>query len=212
MASDDEVFDSMEQSERARKWFQDNGGSLLIAVLSAMAIIWGYKGYQANVQRTAEQAGLNYQAIANAIEAKRDADVAQLSTEMRKNYGSTSFAALAGLSEAKYLVDAGKLDPAITTLKQSAQAGNIPQLKVIADLRLARVMLAQDKSAEALAVLDKITDDGFKAATQELRGDALMRMGKGQDAKAAYASALTATDLAAPGRSTLQLKLDNLSG
>lgn len=212
MAKDDEVFDSLEQSERARKWFQENSGSLVIAVLSAMAIIWGYKGYQANVQRTAEQAGLNYQAIANAIEAKRDADVAQLSTEMRKNYGSSSFAALAGLSEAKYLADAGKLDPAANALKQSAQAGNIPQLKVIADLRLARVLIAQDKANEALALLDKVSDDGFKAATQELRGDALVRIGKPQDAKEAYAKALTATDLAAPGRSTLQLKLDNLSG
>jgi predicted negative regulator of RcsB-dependent stress response len=212
MANDDEVFDSHEQSERARAWFQSNLGSLLIAVLTAMAVIWGYKGFQSNKIRTAEQAGLNYQALASAVDAKKDAEVSQLATEMRKSYGNTTYAALAGLAEAKYLLEAGKVDAAENALRSASDAGTSAQVQVIANLRLARILIGKDKAQEAITLLAKINDVGFKAQLQELRGDAYAQLGKASEAKAAYAAALTATDLATAGRSTLQQKLDNLSG
>lgn len=211
MANDDEDFDSYEQSERARKWFQENGGSLLIAVLAAMALIWGYKGYQNNKIHAAEQAGLNFQALAQAIEAKNDAQISQLSTEMRKSYGATTYAALAGLAEAKYLNENGKIEAAESALRLAKDAGSNPQVRVIATLRLARLLNGQGKAQQALDTLKTVVDEGFKAQAQEQRGDAFAQLGKVADAKAAYASALTATDLATPGRSTLQQKLDNLS-
>ena len=212
MANDDEEFDSYEQSERARKWFQNNGGSLLIAVLAAMALIWGYKGFQNNKIRATEQAGLNFQAVALAIESKNDAQVSQLSAEIRKSYGATTYAALAGLAEAKYLTENGKVEAAETALRLAKEAGTSSQVRTLATLRLARLLNGRGKAQEALDALKSIEDEGFKAQTQEQRGDAFAQLGKLADAKAAYASALTATDLAVPGRSTLQQKLDNLSG
>ena len=212
MANDDEEFDSYEQSERARKWFQNNGGSLLIAVLAAMALIWGYKGFQNNKVHAAEQAGLNFQALALAIESKNNAQISQLSTEIRKSYGATTYAALAGLAEAKYLTEAGKIEAAETALRLAKEAGTNSQVRMLATLRLARLLSGQGKAQEALNTLKAVEDEGFKAQVQEQRGDALAQLGKAADAKAAYASALTATDLASPGRSTLQQKLDNLSG
>jgi predicted negative regulator of RcsB-dependent stress response len=212
MANDDEEFDSYEQSERARKWFQTNGGSLVIAVLAAMALIWGYKGFQNNKVLSAEQAGLNFQAVAAAIESKNDAQISQLSTEIRKSYGATTYAALAGLAEAKYLAENGKAPAAETALRLAQNAGTSPQIQVLATLRLARLLNGQGKAQEALDLLKNVKDEGFKAQTQEQLGDAYAQLGKAVDAKAAYASALTATDLASPGRSTLQQKLDNLSG
>ncbi len=212
MANDDEDFDSYEQSERARKWFQENGGSLLIAVLAALALIWGYKGFQNNKIHAAEQAGLNYQAVAQAIESKNDAQISRLGTEIRKSYGATTYAALAGLAEAKYLAENGKIEAAQAALRVAKDAGSNAQVKVIATLRLARLLNGQGQAQQALDTLKTVVDEGFKAQTQEQRGDAFAQLGKVADAKAAYASALTATDLAAPGRSTLQQKLDNLSG
>ena len=210
MANDDEEFDSHEQSERARKWFQNNGGSLLIAVLAALALIWGYKGFQSNKVHAAEQAGLNFQALALAIEGKNDAQISQLSTEIRKSYGETTYAAIAGLTEAKYLAEGGKVQAAETALRLAKDAGTSPQVRVLATLRLARLLNGEGKAQEALDLLKTIEDEGFKAQTQQQRGDAFAQLGKIADAKAAYASALTATDLASPGRSTLQQKLDNL--
>jgi predicted negative regulator of RcsB-dependent stress response len=212
MANDDEVFDSLEQSERARIWFQTNGGSLLVAILAALAVIWGYKGFQGNKVRTAEQAGLNYSAVAVAIDGKKDAEIGKLVAEIRKNYGNTTYAALAGLAEAKYSVGNAKIDAAETSLRLATEAGTSPQIKALAKLRLARVLVGRSKSAEALTILAAVQDDGFKAQIEELRGDAYRQLNKLTEAKAAYANALTATDLALPGRSTLQQKLDNLGG
>ena len=132
MANDDEEFDSYEQSERARKWFQSNGGSLLIAVLAAMALIWGYKGFQSNKVRAAEQAGLNFQALAVAVESKNDAQISQLSTEIRKTYGATTYAALAGLTEAKYLTENGKAQAAESALRLAKETGTSPQIRLLA--------------------------------------------------------------------------------
>jgi predicted negative regulator of RcsB-dependent stress response len=212
MANDDTEFDSHEQSERARKWFQSNGGSLFIAVLAAMALIWGYKGFQSNKVHAAEQAGLNYQAVAVAIEAKNDAQLAQLTTAIRKDYGNTTYAALTGLAEAKYLAENGKAQAAETALNLASQAGTSAQIRTLASLRLARLLNGRGQAQSALDTLSKVTDDGFKAQIQEQRGDAYAQLGKFTEAKAAYASALTATDLALAGRATLQQKLDNLAG
>jgi predicted negative regulator of RcsB-dependent stress response len=209
--ADDENFDSLEQSERARAWFQSNGSTLLMAVLGAMAIIWGYKGYQANKIKAGENAGLVYEKITRAVDEKKDQEVSTFSAEMRKNHGKLTYAALGSMAEAKYFTEQKKTEVAMASLQTAQTAGSNPQLKLLASLRLARLQIAGGKSQDALDILNSVTDEGFKAVREELRGDALLALGKLNEAKEAYSKALTATDLAQPGRPSLQQKLDNLN-
>jgi predicted negative regulator of RcsB-dependent stress response len=210
--ADEDNFDSLEQSERARAWFQNNGSTLLMAVLGAMAVIWGYKGYQANKIAAAENAGAVFEKIARAAEAKKDQEVSAYSAELRKNHGKLTYAALGSMAEAKYLAEQNKIDVAITSTKLAQEAGSSAQIKNLASLRLARLQIASGKSAEAVTTLNSVQDEAFKAVREELRGDALVALGKLSEAKEAYSKALTATDLAQAGRPSLQQKLDNLNG
>ncbi|NJR44041.1 tetratricopeptide repeat protein [bacterium] len=79
-------------------------------------------------------------------------------------------------------------------------------------MRLSRIYLAKGDADGALAILQKVPSDAYIAAVQELKGDIYTRQGKLKEALTAFDAALTATDLASPGRSTLQMKRDNLSG
>ena len=66
---------------------------------------------------------------------------------------------------------------------------------------------------DALATLDQIPAGDYRALNQELRGDALLKLGRATDARAAYTQALAALpDSAPPGeRQALQMKLDDLA-
>lgn len=207
--ADDDLYDSLEQSERARGWFQKNGSAIVIGVMGAMAVIWGYKAFQTNAERSAHAAGLSYELLTKAASDKDDVKVNQLAAELRRSHGSTTYAALGSLVEAKYLADSGKTVEAQAALK-FAQTGELDVVKQIAQLRVARLLNGNNKPQEALDVLAKVTDAGLKAQLEQIKGDSYAQLGKLVEAKAAYAAALTATDLATPGRATLQQKLDNL--
>ena len=64
-----------------------------------------------------------------------------------------------------------------------------------------------------MATLDAVPTGDYRALNQELRGDALLKLGHAADARAAYTQALAALSAsAAPGeRQSLQMKLDDLA-
>ena len=84
-------------------------------------------------------------------------------------------------------------------------------LKPLIELRTAKVQMAADKAKDALATLDAVNAKGYEALRQELRGDALVKLDRADDARKAYQAALAAMAEDAPQRAALQLKLDDLA-
>jgi predicted negative regulator of RcsB-dependent stress response len=70
---------------------------------------------------------------------------------------------------------------------------------------------AQGKPQEAIAALDAIKGASFVALAQELRGDALVKLGRPDDARKAYQAAIAAMGDSAPQRGVVQTKLDDLA-
>jgi predicted negative regulator of RcsB-dependent stress response len=212
MAREELEYDSHEQSERVRRWFERNGGSIVIGILTAVALIWGYQAWQGGKERQKQQASLAYDALATAIADKKDADVPKLAANLRNEFADSTYAALGSLAEAAYHLEQNKIDLAIEALKYAQSRGQSSDVQHVASMRLGRLLLAKGDFAGALAAVEKIPDATYVAALQELKGDIYQRQGKLKEAFKAYDAALTATDLASPGRSTLQMKRDNLSG
>ena len=52
---------------------------------------------------------------------------------------------------------------------------------------------------------------GFVGLVQELRGDALVKLGRADDARKAYTTAMSALAADAPERGALKMKLDDLA-
>ena len=184
MAFDD--YDEYEQSEQVRKWLRENGLSIVVGVVLALALIFGWRQWQSHRAGHHALAAEQYAALESALAAGHDANVA---------------------------VGQGKLDAAGKALQWAVDHSPTAALHSLYQLRLARVELAQDQAKQALGLLDSVPGDAYRATAQELRGDALLKMGRDGDARAAYAKALAAlSPNTAPGlRDALQMKLDNLA-
>jgi predicted negative regulator of RcsB-dependent stress response len=76
---------------------------------------------------------------------------------------------------------------------------------------MAQVVLARDNGAAALATLDRIPANSYQGLAQELRGDVLVKLGRSDDARKAYQTALSELSEEAPQRGALQMKLDDLA-
>jgi predicted negative regulator of RcsB-dependent stress response len=210
MAFDD--YDEYEQSEQVRKWLRENGLSIVVGVVLALALIFGWRQWQAHRAGHHAQAANQYAALEAALASGQDSKVDSAVDALEKNYGDTPYAALGAAARANVAVGQGKLDDAHKALQWAVDHSPTAALHSIYQLRLARVELAQNQAKQALALLEGMPGDAYRATAQELRGDALLKLGRAGDARTAYTNALAAlAPDAAPGlRDTLQMKLDNL--
>lgn len=156
MAQEDLEYDSHEQSERARAWFQRNSSSLIIGVLTAVSLIWGYQAWQGGKLREQERASLAYETLVTAIRDKDDANIGKLAAQLRNDFSESTYAAVGSLAEASYLLEQGKPEIALSALKFAESQGTSVEVQNIASMRLARVLLAKGDAAGALAALAKI--------------------------------------------------------
>lgn len=207
-----EVTDTHEQSERARQWFQQNGSSVLIGIAAALALIFGYQSWQQRQEGQRTQAGTIYQQAAEAHQ-KEDFELqARLVQSLKDNYANTVHAVLAALLQAKTHVDKDELDAAEKELRFAVDKARSAEIRDLARLRLALVQSARGDRAAALATLSAVQSTGYRALVAEQRGDILRADGKLDEARAAYADALTHLEVGTPGRDTLQQKLDAIGG
>src|SRR5690606_12489559 len=96
-------------------------------------------------------------------------------------------------------------------LDWASQSTHDETMKALIALRQARLSLASGDAEAALVKLDQIAKVDFSAQASELRGDALAKLGRNEDARLAYAEALTHMDEQAPERAFVEMKQGNLS-
>ena len=145
--------------------------------------------------------------------AGQGAQVNRLADALEKDYADTPYAALAAAARANLAVGENKLDDAQKALQWAVDHSTTPALHSMYQLRLARVQLAQNQAAQALATLDSMPAGEYGALRQELRGDALLKLGRAADARTAYTQALSSLSAGTPPgeRESLQMKLDDLA-
>lgn len=203
-----------EQVVQLKDWWQRNGKPLVTGGLLALVVVLGWQGWQKYQGSQAEGASNLYQQLletALAPGGKPDqAKVDYLAGELDKTYGGTAYAQYGKLFQAKVNVDAGRLDAAAGQLQAVIDKPANATLGEVARERLAQLLAAQGKADDALKLLSGDADKAFVASREELRGDLLVKLGRADDAAAAYRKAKGAlADDAAVG--DLQLKLDDLA-
>jgi predicted negative regulator of RcsB-dependent stress response len=205
-----EVLDEHEQGELVRKWLRANAMSIAVGIAIGLALIFGWQQWKVRQVRTQGEAALQYRAFADAAAAKRDDDAVKIAEALRKDHAGSPYAVFAALAQAEAAVNKGDLAAAQADLAFADQNAKDPALKSLIALRVARVTLATGDAAAALARIDGVPKTDFSALASELRGDALARLGRHADARAAYEDALKSLDAQAPGRDIVQMKLGDL--
>ena len=64
-----------EQLELIKKWWDENGTSLVTAVVLALGVTFGYRAWEDNVRETAEAASAKYENLVQAAAVAVDVDI-----------------------------------------------------------------------------------------------------------------------------------------
>lgn len=205
-----DVLDEHEQGELVRKWLRENAISIAVGVLLGIVLIFGWQQWKARQARQSLEAASQFQALSDAVEAKREDDVGKIAETLRKDHPNSAYAVFAAMHQADAAAAKNDLAAAASALEWARQNAGVDSLKALAALRLAQIKLAQDDANGALALLDGIAKGEYEGLGNEVRGDALVKLGRTDDARNAYQSALTHLDAQAQNRNYVQMKLDNL--
>ena len=197
-----------------KDWWDRNGKPLLAGGALALIAVFGWQGWLKYQTNQAQGASIIYQQLLeSAMTPSGQPDAAKVATlagQLKKDFGGTQYAQYGSLFVAKVAVESGKLDDAATELRGVVDKPANETLGELARQRLARVLAAQDKADEALKLLDGDADQAFLASREELKGDLLVKLGRTDDAHAAYVKAKGAlAEEAAVGG--LQMKIDDLA-
>ena len=149
--------------------------------------------------------------LAKPSDAKRSEDASRIAETLRKDFPKSPYAVFATLSQAEIAAGKGDLKAAAATLESANQLASNASMKSLIALRQARVNLALGDAEAALSQLDRVAKTDYPDLAGELRGDVLAKLGRAEDARAAYTEALTHMDLQSPNRSFVEMKLGDLS-
>lgn len=207
-------FDEYETSEKVRDWLQRNAASIVGGILLGIGGLWGWHAWQASQTGQLERAEAAYRSLAEALapDASPEA-VAEIDTRsklLREEFGATPFATLGALLEARLAVEKGELVEADRLLTGALDKSGDAALRGLVRLRLAELRLAEDKPDAALVLADAVPGTEWRALREEIRGDALVRLGRADEARRAYEDALAALDEGSQARGFLEMKRSDL--
>lgn len=205
-----EIYDNeRDQSEVLRKWWKENGVAVIAGLVIGIGGLVGWQSWQAYSESRSAQASLLYEQVVG-LSLQGDLQQARrLGEELAGEYGGTAYAALGGLTLARHLVGAGDLEAAEGVLRGVMEDAPLEELRVVARLRTAQVLLARKRPEEALALLGAEVPESFRGAYAELRGDILRVQGDRAGARAAYQEAL-AHRVSSANQELLRMKLADL--
>lgn len=184
-----------EQIETLKKWWSDNGTSLLVIIAISVISILGWQGWQKQKQQEIGTASAIYQNMIIAargnngvLTEEQRTTASHLANTLKTDFSDSTYAKFAALYIAKFAVEVNNFPEAEAALEWILDSGAIEDVKLQAKLRLARVFYAQEKHAEALAQLEGNTSV-YAAGYEEVRGDILSAQGDFKGASLSYQKA-----------------------
>ena len=203
-----------EQVDALKRWWKENGVSLIAGVALAAAGILGWNAWQNHQENQASAASMRYQHLINLTAGELDdasiAEARELVVEITDNHGRTLYADLARLLDARLAVAQDDPAEARAALEAVIDASGRDYVKGLARLRLARLQIADGDAETALATLDAGMPESLAAQRAEVRGDAHHALGSDSDAGEAWREALELAEARDQSLYGVQLKLDNL--
>jgi predicted negative regulator of RcsB-dependent stress response len=204
-------LDEQEKLGDLKAWWARNGNIVTgIVVVLALAVA-GTQGWKWWSKKQAQEASTLYFAISEGITKNEAAKVKDATAQLLEKFPGTGFAPRGALLGAKAAFDAGDLDGAKNNLSWVVANSKEDELKNIARLRLASVLMDQKQYDAALAALDGKHHEAFAGLFLDARGDVFKLQGKFADAKTAYEEALKKLDAKGSQKQLTQLKLEAMS-
>ena len=218
-------LEEQEQLAELKAWWKQYGNLVTGLVVAAAIGVLAWQGWNWYQRNQSAQASAVYGVLQRAVLERDTQKTKAAAGELVEKFGRTAYAPLGAMLAAKTLFDTGDVKSAKAQLGWVADNAS-DELRDLARVRLAAVLLDEKAYDEALKVLSAVPGPGFEARFAEMKGDVLVAQGRKPDAAAAYRTSLAKLDepakadsartsldargANAPYREMLQQKLDSL--
>ena len=193
-----------QQVEAIKQFWKENGTSIILGAVIGLGGLWGWRYYNEQQIQTQETASIQYEQTVESLtqnEQGFSSALAFLNENKDNNY-----AVLLAFQLAQEAVSRDDLSEAARQLQFVVDSADVPAIVALANIRLARIQIQQESYQQAMASLEAVGQDSFKAQVEELKGDIHAAQGNLDKARAAYSAALEVS----AGDNLLKMKLDNL--
>ena len=191
-----------EKAEELKAWWRSNGLSVIAGVALTIGGMFGWNQWKEHKVIQSEGASKLFAQI-----EKEGADTTTIAKQLKEEFGSTAYAALASLNQAKTSCEAGKMDECIQQLRDASDSSQ-PSVASLAKIRLARTLISVGKLDEAQTILADKMPAAYLSLISELKGDIHYAKKEYEQASEAYDKAI----LSSAGQNTqlLKMKRDDL--
>ncbi len=199
-----------QQVEDLKEWWKENGTPLMVGAVLGLSGFFGWKYWDERQVAYQESASDLYVTVAEQLKLEDSAKLVEKSKAVKEQYPDSNYAVLSAFHIAKVAVEANDLDTAASELVWVIDNHSTSQLSDIAKVRLARILVAQEKADQALSHLDFDSESGYFEIASLIKGDALLAKGDKAGALEAYKAADNAGKATA-NHASLKLKIDALT-
>jgi predicted negative regulator of RcsB-dependent stress response len=193
-----------EQVEALKKWWKENGKSVIVGAVLGFAIIFGWQGWQAYQVDQGESASQLFADMQQAVTAGEKDTITGKAQQLMDNYGSSGYAGLAALQLAKLAYENKQKEQARGHLTWVTQNVADDTLKEIARLRLVKLLLDIQAFDAASGLLAQNHGDVLRGEFAHLRGDLAYQQGDIAAAHKAYQESL---EMGVADTALLQMKV-----
>ena len=199
-----------EQVEALKKWWSENGKSVLAGLGIGLASVLGWSSWQTWQRSQAELASVRYEQLVNDATADKHEQALSQAEALAEEFPDSAYASLASLIAARAAVQTNDPDKAMQHLRWVVEHAAFPELVPIARLRLARLMIDAREYDGALAELGRVESAPFHDRVKELQGDIHQARGDRAAARESYETVLADAELSPSTRVRVRMKLDDL--
>lgn len=200
-----------EQIELLKNWIKQYSLVILAAVVIAFVSISGWRYWQHRQNKILVHASAIFDEMLTMRAQHNQAAATVHAKKLFSHYSKTTYGQMAALMLARYAAVKKNFPEAETYLNWVIHKSDLPSIRQIARIRLARIYIAENKPELAIKALDKIEEKSFIGLSDEIKGDAYLAMNNAKMARLAYQQALTELPNAEVIRPLLQMKFDNLA-
>lgn len=199
-----------EQLDALKAFWKQYGNLVTWVLILALGAYAAWNGWNWWQRDQGAKAGAMFEELDRAAAAGDVDRVTRIFGDLKERFPRTTFAAQGGLSAARVQFDKNKADDARASLGWVAAQSVDEDLRAVARLRLAGLMLDAKQYDDALRQLDEVKSPAFEALAADRRGDVLLAQGKPEDARKALQTAWAAMDPKLDYRRLVEAKLVSL--
>ena len=206
-------LEEQEQVAELKAWWQQHGRLITAVIVAAALGFSGWQGWRIYQQNQAANAAGLYDTLARAAEGGDAKAMRDAGGTLIESYPRTLYASMGALVAAKFHFEKNDLKSAKLQLQWVVDNTTSEEMRDLARLRLAAVLLDEKAYDEALKLLNAQHAAAFEAQYAAMRGDTLVAKNQVADARAAYKLAMEKSGQQdAAFRESVRMRLDALGG